>query len=178
MLKGREREAEHVLTNEEGVAARWWKGGEGSIYVWWMRGAEDCRLSDVSFLSLMRFWYADWREVGGWESREAKIEGSGRIRWEGEGKEEEIVSLVLPGRMLPAPLLIFNEARRNIMEMSCNGPRTTALIGSPINTSPLFLLFPLPAIPLFLCPPHCPICLWPSLPTISFSFLLCFLTST
>lgn len=33
---------------------------------------------------------------------------------------------MLPGKMLPAPLLIFNEARRNIMQMSLNGAWTTA----------------------------------------------------
>lgn len=55
----------------------------------------------------------------------------GRWQWsegrgENEGKEEEMLSHVLPGRMLPAPLLIFNEARRNIMQMSLNGAWTTA----------------------------------------------------
>lgn len=44
----------------------------------------------------------------------------------GGRKKEEMLSHVLPGRMFPAPLHIFNEARRNIMQMSLNGAWTTA----------------------------------------------------
>ena len=51
--------------------------GEGRIYVWWMRGGEGCRLSDVPFISLMRFWYAVWgvgQTGGGWKDWGAKTD--------------------------------------------------------------------------------------------------------
>lgn len=47
-----------------------------------------------------------------------------------------MLSHVLPGRMLPAPLIIFNEARGNIMQMSLNGAWTRPKAGSPITKSP------------------------------------------
>ena len=47
-----------------------------------------------------------------------------------------MLSHVLPGRMLPAPLIIVNEARGNIMQMSLNGAWIRPKAGSPITTSP------------------------------------------
>lgn len=50
-----------------------------------------------------------------------------------------MLSHVSPGRMFPAPLLIFNEARKSIMQMSLNGAWTSpsSKAGSAVN-------FPLP----------------------------------
>lgn len=45
---------------------------EGSIYVWWMRGGEGCRLSDVPFSSVTRFWYAEWGKVRQKQGERAK----------------------------------------------------------------------------------------------------------
>lgn len=72
-------------------------------------------------------------------------------------EEEERLSHLLPGRMFPAPLLIFNEARKSIMQMSLNGAWTSS---SPKTGSPAHLPLP-PLTAFFLCPPHRHVCQGP-----------------
>lgn len=79
-----------------------------------------------------------------------------------------MLSHVLPGRMLPAPLLIFNEARRNIMQMSLNGAWTPA--PKQGHRLPHLPLPPLRLLVFFLCPRHRSICLCPYLPPHLFFF--------
>lgn len=74
------------------------------------------------------------------------MEGYNGIRGGGnEESEEERLSHLLPGRMFPAPRLIFNETRKSIMQMSLNGAWTSPSpkTGSPehIPLPPLCLLF-------------------------------------
>lgn len=70
---------------------------------------------------------------------------------------------VLHGETLPSPLLDFNEARRNIMQMILNGPIPP--LPSSSSSSPCLPTF-------FFCPPQHLICLCPFLFPFLFNFML------
>lgn len=79
-----------------------------------------------------------------------------------KGKMGEMQSHVLSGRVLPSPLLIFNEAKRNIMQMSLNGP--IPAFPFSFSSSP----HPLPTS--FFCPRQFSVYLYPYLPPFLFIF--------
>lgn len=114
----------------------------------------DCQMFPLSLLCVFLIGRVEEGQTGGgWEGSEEQ-RWRGR-RWNGGeegggegGKEQEMPSHVSPGRMLLAPLLIFNEARRNIMQMSLNGAWTTAP-----RQGHRSLHLPLPPLHLTICPP-------------------------